>query len=502
MGDAPSAPDAGDDAIRAALDPAFFSKLNFGWEPYPYQREVMDAVLLHARKRIAWVAGRRVGKTETTANIALQLAVRKPGTQVAIFAPSFKQATFLSQRVKFHLAGSKYRANVVVDRIDELRLRFGLDARGKPVDSVILTSSLVGGVRGQGADVLIVDESAFCDGEDYRSKALPFVADRPDAIIIHISTIFSEDDNFSAVLRQFQEDPDGAVFRTPTRLKPGVTAKKLAEYRATMTDTEYQREYECELVPDGGSVFDRRLLTACMRGYDLHDLASLATLEPKRHHTYTLGVDWGKKQDRAVIAVVEQGTQEKANPAKLVFLQVYEADPDNPHHYTRVLDDVLRVARHVNAQRVVADEGEGGHQAEVLRGKLGNRFKPFRFTGKSRNWLVDNARMLLERKVVMLPLEPGEVRKAFAGVQRTDGGYAHLSRQSKDVFDAIGLALLEAAGAASPAERPPMQLLAVQPHAGSRLVGVHTGPMTQLDMLKATLPRECWPLLKNAVWLM
>lgn len=497
----PDGADAAAEAVRAELDPAYFSKLHFGWEPYAYQREVMDAVLLHGKKRIAWVAGRRVGKTETTANIALQLAVRRPGTQVAIIAPSFKQATFLSQRVKFHLAGSKYRDLVVVDRLDELRLRFGHDARGKPVDSVILTNSLVGNVRGQGADVLIVDESAFCDGDDYRSKALPFVADRPEAIIMHVSTVFSEDDNFSAVLRQFAADPDGAVFRTPTRLKPGVTEKKLAEYRATMTEAEYRREYECELVPDGGSVFDRRLLTACMRGYELHSLAGLAKLEPKRNHRYFLGVDWGKKQDRAVIAGVEQGTQEKHNPAKLVFLHVYEPDPENPHHYTRVLDDVLRVAKHLGADRVVADEGEGGHQAEVLRRALGNRFRPYRFTGKSRNWLVDNAQMLVERKAVVLPLEPDEVRKAFAGVQRGGSGYEHLSRQSKDVFDAIGLALLEAAGAGAAPARPPMRIMAVERELGLRMGAGPPEPWTRKHELRAMFPEEYWPLLDDAVLL-
>lgn len=47
--------------------------------------------LLHGKLRICWVAWRRVGKTERAANLALQLAVKQPGIQIAIFAPSFCQ---------------------------------------------------------------------------------------------------------------------------------------------------------------------------------------------------------------------------------------------------------------------------------------------------------------------------------------------------------------------------------------------------------------------------
>jgi phage terminase large subunit GpA len=474
---------------RARLSPAAFSHAYLKWTPYPYQQEVMDAVLRHGKDRIAWVAGRRVGKTHTTANIALQLAVRKPGTQVAIFAPTFKQACMLSDQVKVFLRPSPYRAHVVVDKVDEIRLRFGHDELGRPIDSVILTNSLKGQVRGQGADVLIIDESAFCDSEDYRSKAMPFIADRKDAVIIHISTVYNEDDHFMDALKRYPHEPRGAVFRTLTRQNPGVTQKRLDEYRASMLESEYRREYEAELVPEDG-VFDRRALTACMQDYELLDLASLGRLEPKRHHRYHLGVDWGKKQDCAVIAVIAQGTLDKGTPARLVFLQVYKPDPENAHHYTRILDDVQRVAKQVNAHRVVADEGEGGHQAEVLANALGKRFRPYRFSGKSRNWLVDNAQTLVERRAVELPMEPDDVRKAFANIRKVDGGYEHASPQSKDIFDAIALALLEAGDAETARHRKPRKLAVAE---GGRRAG-HGAPAKprKMDARRLFFPRDVW----------
>lgn len=85
--------------------------------------------------------------------------------------------------------------------------------------------------------------------------------------------------------------------------------------------------------------------------------------------------DWARVSS-LVRAVVKQGTQEARNPARLVLLQAWEPDPDNAAHYTTVLQEVQRVAQHVGAQRVVADQGEGAHQAEVPKRVLGGRFVP------------------------------------------------------------------------------------------------------------------------------
>lgn len=230
--------DDADEAVRSALDPAYFSRTHFAWEPYPYQRDVLDAVILQNKQRLAWIAGRRVGKSEGIAQLVLQLAVRRPGLEAVVFAPSQSQATVVSRKVRYHLAGSKWEDSTPTDNVGELVIRHGTDEDGKPVDSRILFMTLSGKVRGEGADVLIVDESAFCDPEDYRNKALPFIADRPEAIVIHISTIWAEDDHFMDAYRRYPELDHGVAFRTPTKDKPGVTEEILEEFRASMTRSE------------------------------------------------------------------------------------------------------------------------------------------------------------------------------------------------------------------------------------------------------------------------
>lgn len=456
-----------DEALVAHASPAEFSRRYFGWSPYPYQEQVMDAILLEGARRVAWVAGRRVGKTDTIANVALQRAIRHAPSQIAVIAPTLSQASILSRRVRYFLWGSPFRSHVVHDNVSELRLRFGFDARGKPVESVIFAKSLTGQVRGEGADMLIMDESAYCDSADYRNKAYPYVGDRPDGVIIHISTVKQKDDHFWEALQTWGP-PKGRVFRTKTSERPGVTAEMLAEWQQGMLRSEYLREYECELIAEG-EVFPREAVAACLDRYEVPGLARLASVQPRRHCAYYVGVDWAKMKDQSVIAVVEHGTQERVNPARLVFLQVYPPDPTGDRHYARVIEDVLRVAQHFGAARVVAD-ASARDASERLQRVLGKRFEAFTFTAGSRDGLVDNALHIVEKRGLRIPLEPAIVREAFANVQTGEKGYEHASRRTKDVFDAIALALSEATTAGEVERRRSMQLHSVAP--GSAPIGL------------------------------
>ncbi|HEV8359714.1 MAG TPA: terminase family protein [Candidatus Thermoplasmatota archaeon] len=474
--------------MRAAHAPAEFSRRYLGWSPFPHQEEVMDAVLLHGARRVAWVAGRRAGKTEAVANIAVQLAVTRPGLKIAIFAPSARQAHFLSRKVKWLLRGSPFEQRITRDTLAELKLGWGTTPGGKPIESIIFANSMTGNVRGEGADVLIVDESAFCKGEDYRNKALPFVSDKSHAIIIHISTYNTEDDHFAEAVRIFPTLPHGRKFESPSWKNPQVTQEWLDEMGRMMLASERAREFECKLLPDSG-VFDRRALNACSHSYELLGLEQLAKLEPKRHHRYHVGVDWGKKQDRAVIAAVEQGTQEKVNPARLVFLHTYEPDPHNPRHYTRVIDDIKAVAQRVGATTIRLDEGEGAHQAEVLDELFRGKVKTYRFTAGSVKELIGKARLMVERGAVELPIASEEVRAAFANVVLTEKSYEHASRRSKDVFDAIALALWDTDRVDRGEGGPRLQLLKARPGSSSEPPEVWQATRATL---RAMVPQELW----------
>jgi hypothetical protein len=430
-------------AVRTVIDPAAYACEHSAFDPYPYQRDILDAVILQNKQRIAWIAGRRVGKSEGIAQLVLQLAVRRLGLEVVVFAPSQSQATVVSRKVRYHLAGSKWEDSTPTDNVGELTIRHGRDEHGKPVDSRILFMTLSGKVRGEGADVLVIDESAFCKSEAYRNKALPFVVDRPEAVIVHISTVWSEDDHFMQAYKRYQDLEHGASFHTPTTAKPGMTEAMLEEFRAEMLESEFKREYLGQIVAEGG-VFSREDVHACLVDHEVRGVADVDEVDLPEQGIALVGVDWGKQKDRSVIAAFSQATDRDEPPARLELLQVYEPAPDDPVRYSAVVEDVKRVAHALDAHRIVADEGEGAHQAELLEQEFGSRLVGFRFTKTSKPQLVENVLWLCEQGLLELPIDEDEPRNALLYVERREDGYEHASTKLKDMFDAMGLALTEA----------------------------------------------------------
>jgi hypothetical protein len=162
--------------------------------------------------------------------------------------------------------------------------------------------------------------------------------------------------------RQCDELKHGATFHTPTTEKPGVTEATLEEFRAEMLESEFRREYLGEIVAEGG-VFSREDVHACLVDHDVHGVADVDQAELPDQGIALVGIDWGKQKDRSVIAAFSQRTDRDRPPCRLELLEVYEPDPDDPVRYSAIVEDVKRVAHALGAHRVVADEGEGAHQA-------------------------------------------------------------------------------------------------------------------------------------------
>jgi hypothetical protein len=201
--------------------------------------------------------------------------------------------------------------------------------------------------------------------------------------------VWSEDDHFMQAYERYQDLEHGATFHTPTTAKPGVTEAMLEEFKAEMLESEFKREYLGQIVAEGG-VFSREDVHACLVDHEVHGVTDVDEGEEPDQGIALVGVDWGKQKDRSVIATFTQPTDRDAPPVRLQLLEVYEPAPDDPVRYSTVVEDVKRVAHKLNAHRIVADEGEGAHQAELLEQEFGSRFVGFRFTKTSKPALVEN----------------------------------------------------------------------------------------------------------------
>lgn len=71
----------------------------FGFKPFDYQAEVLDA----DARRVTWVTGRQVGKTETASVVPADYALTHSDTDVLICARLQETSDELFRRTKAHL---------------------------------------------------------------------------------------------------------------------------------------------------------------------------------------------------------------------------------------------------------------------------------------------------------------------------------------------------------------------------------------------------------------
>ena len=81
--------------LRCALDPVVFARERLGFEPDPWQAEVLRL----SDKNTLLNCSRQAGKSTTTAIIALHTAVYRPGSLTLLGSPSLRQSRELFTKV-------------------------------------------------------------------------------------------------------------------------------------------------------------------------------------------------------------------------------------------------------------------------------------------------------------------------------------------------------------------------------------------------------------------
>jgi hypothetical protein len=163
----------------------------------------------------------------------------------------------------------------------------------------------------------------------------------------------------------------------------GIVAKNvLEEIARTMPAATYAQEFECEAMADGATVFrnPRRLV------------ASVPKQEPS--HVHRMGVDLAKHTDYTVITVID------------VSLPKFAVLPQR--RFNRIEWSVQRGM--IEAEYFKANRPEGHYDSTGIGDVVGEelektcrRLKGYRFTGPSREELINNLVLVMENDRISLP---------------------------------------------------------------------------------------------------
>jgi hypothetical protein len=281
-------------------------------EPNRVQNAIINGVNSPDYRFITACVSRRVGKT-FIANIILQVVALYPGTSVLIISPDYSLSSIswdLQRQLLDKFDVERERDNAK-DRIIEL-------SNGSLIK--VASVSRVDSAVGRSYDLIIFDEAALNDsGGQAFNIALRPTLDKTNSKCIFIST--PRGDNW---FREFfergfsTEHPEWLSIHADYKENPRVHDNDVEEARKTMSNAEFQQEYEANFVTFEGQVW--AFQNSCIQ--DLTVLINKVVNEPVRYEIIA-GLDLGFRDQTAMVVLLVEQVEDGLN--KYYLLDEYVA---------------------------------------------------------------------------------------------------------------------------------------------------------------------------------
>jgi hypothetical protein len=240
-----------DRAQRAKLvyvDPVFFARDNLGFEPDPWQEEVLQS----KGKRLLLNCSRQSGKSTTTAVLALHRAIHFPKSLVLLVSRSQRQSGELFRKAKDFLSLLPIRP-----RLDEDNLLSVKFSNGSRIVSMPGKEETIRGFSG--AALLVIDEAARVPDALYLAIRPMLAASQGQ--LIAMSTPWGQRGFFH---KEWSEGQGWEKIKITAEQCPRILPAFLEEERRTMPKAWFDSEYGCVFGDTVDSVFSQADIAAAM----------------------------------------------------------------------------------------------------------------------------------------------------------------------------------------------------------------------------------------------
>lgn len=170
-------PSAAAEYLLASINPVSYLE-GLGWEPTPWQRDVLES----QSKRILLNCNRQAGKSTVTASLAWQHAKYNADALILLFAPTERQTKELMEKI---MSFAKRDTELVLteDAVTAKRLKNG--------SRIVALPGSERNIRGfSGPDIIVLDEASRIPDELYRAVR-PMMAGA-DTKLVAMSTPFGK----------------------------------------------------------------------------------------------------------------------------------------------------------------------------------------------------------------------------------------------------------------------------------------------------------------------
>ena len=393
----------------------------WGWQSHPAQRRLFCAP---ESVRVA-ACGRRWGKTECLSLDIATLALAEPGARQLVVAPTETQARLLGEAVweRLRQAEEKGRGRVAAQARPSLRLTLPGPNGAAASEVVCRTAGRDGrNLRGLWAHRIIVDEAAYVPDRVLREVLPPMLADKGGEFLLASTPCGRRSAFYGLHARASGPQPPEscrdevsyAAFQCPTADNAHLDRAWLRGQREEMGELLYAQEFEAVFVDDFGMVFREDDIAGAVT-----DLPGVTAdregvrSAPASGGVYAVGIDWGRKLDYTVVAVLDAAR----HPLRLVHLSRWQATG-----WDTQAAAAAAIITQFQPRRVLADGSSIGDPiAEMLDRHIarqaGSGPRPtverFTFGAESKQALIDRLNVGLSAQALQLPPHPvllGELR--------------------------------------------------------------------------------------------
>ncbi len=344
--------------------------LRIPYEPQEWQLEFHKSP---ARFR-TMACGRRCGKTVAGAIEGITFAINHPKSMVWVVAPIYSQVMIFWRKLLEFLPKSLIKETNQSDR----RIVLINDS-----DIWFKSAENFEGLRGEGLDLVIVDEASKVKRDAWEYALRPALSDKKGKGVF-ISTPAGMNwfyETYANGIMGSNKKDEYASWKLPTSENKYIDKSEIEAAKRMLPELVFKQEYLAEFLENIGSVF--RKISDNIKG---------AFEEPLPNRTYIMGVDLAKHEDFTVLTVLDTESNH------LVYF-----DRFNEIAWDFQKSRIIEWAKRYNNCKVIIDSTGVGDPIVADLEKEGLNIQGFKFTYESKANLIQNLSIKIEQGNINYP---------------------------------------------------------------------------------------------------
>ncbi len=337
----------------------------------PFQANYVQQAILESDRRFNVIrVHRRAGKTYALTILALYYAMTLDSCEILIIGPTGNHVEKIFTTIRdFIRVNGWIHPYVVGDKQAPQRLQFANGAVILGLTTGARTKGGGTGIRGQGADIIFVDEAAYLDEGDWPS-ILPIIKGDENRRFPPRAYVASTPAQTRGYYYEFCLNPRMKKAWNEIHISiednPTLSPAFVEEARALCpSELDWTREYLAQFPDIGEGVFPRSLVEASRKPFRYQDvLQAVGSFRGEKVPSRTMGVDWDKYNKDGHgpnIVILEASGDGK-------YRVIYREEiPQSKFSLTHAVNRIMELDVLFRPEWIYVDRGYGEYQIEELQ---------------------------------------------------------------------------------------------------------------------------------------